>query len=139
MFKESFIGYINQILCESVRPEIRLEDSYRTRNPEKVLCPLVSNDISVLHKEHEMVQRKMQHHVCSPYHCMKRAKKCRYGFPKKLYDNTTYNGYNKKLQVKRNATNYNTNNPIISAVLRSNMDIQFIPGAGAPQVARYVS
>ena len=135
-YKEEFIAYINKILCESIRPSLDLGDCYRTRNPEQLLCPLVTNDLSVLEKEHETVQRKMQHHTCSKFHCMKRGIKCRYGFPKPLVKQTNYSGNAKKLQLARNATNYNTNNSIISAVLRCNMDMQFIPGAGRPEVAR---
>ncbi|KAI8891646.1 hypothetical protein BC833DRAFT_642335 [Globomyces pollinis-pini] len=72
-------------------------------------------------------------------HCLKRGATCRYRFPKELVSDTHYNPRQKRIFHKRANPYINANAPVISAVLRCNNDIQFLPGNGKPQICRYIA
>jgi hypothetical protein len=136
-YETKFKDYINQLLCERFDQHVELPT---IGNTQKTLCPILERDTwrEVLHKEHEKVQRVVQVHRCQP-HCLKRNGKCRYQFPKAIAPETVYDKITKELKISRNDSNINTNLPCLTAICRSNNDIQFIPGKGDPKIARYIA
>jgi hypothetical protein len=73
------------------------------------------------------------------YHCLKRNGKCRYKFPKPIVEETSYCPDSESLNLERNNSQVNAFCPAITAIVRCNNDIQFLPGKGSPKVARYIA
>ena len=139
-YNTTFLTYIDRLLCEEFDSSLDLEPSPRTRAPFYYLCPPLQKDTwkIMFKKEHEAVQRITQQHSCQT-HCLKNNGRCRYSFPKQIIKETHYNKETKKLELKRNDSNINTNLPIITALCRSNNDIQFLPGKGDPRISRFIA
>jgi hypothetical protein len=139
-YHDAFVRYIDRLLCENFDTDLDSESSPRSRTPYFYMCPPLTTDNwkTVLHKEHELVQRVTQQHSCQN-HCLKRNGKCRYSFPKQIIKETHYNKDTNVLEIQRNDSHINTNLPIITALCRSNNDIQFLPGKGDPRVSRFIA
>jgi hypothetical protein len=136
-YNKQVIEYMDRIMCE-VYSESEYTDLLRAKAPFFHLCPPLNAQTdwkSILNYEHQIVQRLTQHHACQN-HCLKRNGKCRYSFPKFGVEKTHYDQDNHILKLKRNDSWINTNQPIITAVTRSNNDIQFLPGKGDPRISR---
>lgn len=132
-FKTPFLEYLNQILSTTLS-----EETVEGRSCSQYVCPsLTENATSTIKKQIAWTQRQKQLHHCSKFHCMKKGKSCRYGYPKPLVGSTYYDEKLKKISFQRNHQWLNNSIAPISVVFRYNNDVQFLPGNGPPHVARY--
>ena len=131
-YKNECFSYLEQVISEN-----QMETPYTTGDPTSYLCPWITTELDG--REVGWVQQKVQRHICSKYHCMKKQKQCRYKFPKETIVETHYNTRTKKIQIQRNNGWMNSCIPAIAAIGRFNTDVVFIPGKAKAKEARYIA
>jgi hypothetical protein len=139
VYADKVNSYLDNLLCTT-----KLDSSETPEgSSSQYVCPEFKNAKDdqekgeILDTQFAWVQNQKQLHRCSKFHCMKQGKACRYNYPKPLVQTTHYDQDAKKIVFKRDHQWLNYSLLPVSAVFRYNNDIQFLPGNGPPNIARY--
>ena len=134
------MNYLDILLCTQKLDSSNIPNGSSSQYimPSLTIIKDEEEKAEIIERQVAWVQNQKQLHRCSIFHCLKRGKTCRYNYPKPLVQTTHYDETTKKIFYKRDHQWLNHCLSPVSAVLRYNNDIQFLPGNGPPNIARYI-